>query len=76
MPCLVINNRTSVFATFIDQFATYYDDELNIFLLTDAETVTLQDLESTQKLFETPIIYTDTHHNKHTGMTVGHDGEI
>ena len=75
MPRLVINDRTSAFATFLDQFSTYYDDDLTIALLTDAETVTLQDLESSNKLFGTPIVYTDTDNTTHQGLIVGRDGD-
>ena len=75
MPCLVINDRTSVFATFVDQFSICYDEDLSIALLTNAQTVTLQYLESTNKLFGTPTIYTDTDDKTHHGLIVGQDGE-
>ena len=55
MPHLVISNRISVFDTFIDKFGTYYNGDISQTLFTDTETITLKDLEPTQKLFGTHI---------------------
>ena len=70
MPTLVIDDRTSIFATFIDKLGTYYNDELTQILLTNIEKVSLQDLESTQTLFGTCITYTGPDDKSNNGQIV------
>ena len=76
MPLLIINDASSVFASFLGQFRNFYDSDPSFSFLTDADVVALQEKEESNFLFGTQVKYTDPDSHIHLGTILKRDGEL